>query len=108
MHGGRLCGFDEPGGVYRNRSSFQADDAVVDPQLPRAPFRTGEPFGAAGEVMTAELCLEGDDVGAKQPMKHFLSPREAGEQLDGRERDVQVEADGDVVPQVAQQSRYQL
>ena len=58
--------------------------------------------------MTAQLCLEGDDVGAQQPIEHFLSPRQPGEQLNGRERNMQVEADGDVVPQVAQQSRYQL
>ena len=45
------------------------------------------------EVLRAELALEPEQVGAEQPLHDLLAPRDAGEQLVGRERDVVEEAD---------------
>ena len=52
--------------------------------------------------------LEADQVGAEQALEDLAAPRQLGEQLGGRERDVEVEADPQVGPLRAQHLRHQL
>ena len=70
---------------------------VADP-LADQPDEVG---GAAGQ-------LEADQVGAEQPLEQLAPPRQLLEQLGRRERDVQVEADPQVGPELAQHLRDQL
>ena len=52
--------------------------------------------------------LEADQVGTEQPLEDLAAPRQLGEQLGRRERDVEVEADAQVGPLLAQHLRHQL
>ena len=54
----------------------------------------------AHEVRGAAGQLEPDQVGAEQPLEQLASPRQLLEQLGRRERDVQVEADPQVGPEL--------
>src|SRR6266540_483094 len=47
----------------------------------------------AHEVGAVALGVEGDDVGAEQPLEQLLAPGQPGVDLRGRERHVQEEAD---------------
>ena len=70
---------------------------VPDP----GPHQTDEVRRRAGQ-------LEADQVGAEQPLQQLAAPRDLAEQLAGRERDVQEEADPQVGPLLAQHLRDQL
>ena len=52
--------------------------------------------------------LEADQVGAEQALEQLAAPRQLLEELGRRERDVEVEADPEVGPELAQQLRDEL
>ena len=52
--------------------------------------------------------LEADQVGAEQSLEDLAAPRQLAEELGGRERDVEVEADPQVGAELAQHLRHQL
>ena len=79
----------------------QVDQVAVGLVPDPVAHQAHEVAGAAGE-------LEADQVGAEQPLEDLAAPRQLAEELGGRERDVQVEADAQVGPQVAQHLRHQL
>ena len=99
----------EAGGVDRDRERRgphgpavgQVDQVAVglvaDP-LADQPHEVG---GAAGQ-------LEADQVGAEQALEQLAPPGQLLEQLGRRERDVQVEADPQVRPELPQHLRHQL
>ena len=65
------------------------------------PHQPDEVLGAAGQ-------LEADQVRAEQSLQDLAAPGQLLEQLGGRERDVQEEADPQVGSQLAQHLRHQL
>ena len=71
---------------------------LVADALPHQPY----------EVLGRARPLEADHVGAEQPLEDLAAPRQLLEQLGGRERDVQEEADAHVGAELAQHRRDQL
>ena len=67
-----------------------------------------QPAGELDEVRRRRGPLEADQVRAEQPLDDRRPPGQLGEQLVGREGDVQEEADGQVGPLLAEQRRHQL
>ena len=92
--------------VDRDRERRGADGAAVGEVDEVAVGLVPDPLAdQADEVGRAAGELEADQVGAEQPLEDLAPPRQLLEQLVGRERDVQVEADPQVGPQLAQHLR---
>ena len=101
----------EPGGVHRDREGRAAHlaHAVGTAHQCLAPAG-GDPQAAAGtqHVVGVGGALEAQQVGAEQAEQHLTTPRQLGEDLVRRERDVVEEPDPDVGAQLAQHLRHQL
>ena len=67
-----------------------------------------ELMGARREVGDAARRLEADQVAAEQALDDLRPPRQPGEQLERRERDVQEESDRQVGALLAQHRRHEL
>ena len=64
--------------------------------------------GRRGEVGDAARGLEADQVAAEQTLDDLGPPRQPGEQLERRERDVEEESDRQIGPLLAEHRRHQL
>ena len=67
-----------------------------------------EPLGDEGEVLGAHQALKADEVGAEEAFDDLAAPRQAGEQLPRRERDVEEEPDRGVRSELADHLRDEL
>ena len=79
----------------------EVDDVAVGLVTDSLAHQPHEVGGAAGH-------LEADQVGAEKALEDLAAPGQLREQLGRRERDVEVEADAQVGPQLAQHPRHQL
>ena len=107
-HLGRAGQLVERGDVDGDREGAGGHGAAVVLDQRAAGGQVVQPAGELDEVRRRGRPLEADQVGAEQPLDDRRPPRQLGEQLVGRERDVQEEADGEVGPLLAQQRRDQL
>ena len=78
---------------------------VVLDHAGRGPGRSCSRRASWTKFAAAAGPLEADEVGAEQALDDRRAPRQLGEELVGRERDVQEEADGQVGPLLAEQGR---
>ena len=92
---------DREGGGLHGPAVGEVDEVAVGLVPDPPPHQADEVGRTAGE-------LEADQVGAEQPLEDLAAPRQLAEQLGGRERDVEVEADPQVGAQLAQHLRHQL
>ena len=74
--------------------------------LPRGDLE--QPPAGADEVLGVGLALEAEEVGAEEALEDRPPPRDLGEQLHRRERDVVEPADAQVGPLLADHPRDQL
>ena len=94
--------------VDRDRERADARDVVVATHVGAVDLGVEQSPGGGDEVLRAELTLEPEQVGTEQALHDLLAPRDAGEQLVGRERDVVEEADPHVGALVAEHLRHEL
>src|SRR5690606_36776023 len=89
----------------------QIDADVTSVVTQPSPVRTADTAiapGGGGKVLGVLAGLEGDRVGAEEAFDDRGSPWEPGVELDGRERDVEEEADPNVGSEVPEHRRNQL
>lgn len=90
------------------RSHLDLAEPRPDPDRPAGGVGADEAPREVEEVLRATGKVEADQVGPEQSLDDLGPPRHLHEQLDGRKRDVQEEADRQVGAQLAQHLRYEL
>ena len=99
----------ERGGVDRDGEGRGSDrPAVGQVDQVAVGLVADPPPDEPDEVLRTARHLEADQVGPEQPFEDLAAPGQLLEELLRRERDVQVEADAQVRPELAQHLRDQL
>ena len=94
--------------VDRDREHAELDRPTVEHDDVVALGHVEELIGRGGEVGHTARGLEADQIAAEQALDDLGSPRQPGEQLERRERDVEEESDRQVGPPFAEHRRHQL